>query len=880
MKLEKVKKIGISLTVAATMVAPSLTSITASAASDYEIAFPTESMSVETTDSEGREIMTTLTQRAASEIPLIFGVNVISGNMFSGLQYLAGTSVNENPDPYLWNYNYMQETGKEDLPKGTYYENIGNDLTNPNGLYQSGGGNQAYGQSVESLGGVGYAVGYRTDVVFSFNSILVDQIDWVRSLKPGDTYYQEGDENYSPLLADVQTAGVSARLYSWTDLGSALSAYLEEHTDLTTRYDDPEIIGNDVAQFSAGIPYYIASLIADGTIEKKTAAYVSAIDEYTLTCTNPAAAGNVAADVYAEVCNFNYITGDYTIEKLMEEDVDLIILAASGYGYANSGNSGGATGGVGGPGGGGAANTSSKLDILNAIEALGYTADETPLVMDSNTVSVQLGNNGYNFSPITPMFMPYVQTYAYMDELAEVNEAINPVAMVVFMMDELAHVTDEACKDVALYYIGSKWDSVDSEYDRVPDLENYVYDKDAIIDAIYDGVNYALSGEAEENGNYLMPAYRATETAYQLLTESSTTEIPEEGHDYVTVEVNGVTKYLDLTALIASDSDDADDSEDDSESDGNNEFNYDDIRTSYEAIIDYYNTSEYGYGDDLQTTLQNYADHMVLHVWEPDLSVEGSYVYDDESGDDEVVIEDGLTDTAAEDGNWYYYTDGEVNTSYTGFAENKNGSWYVENGRVTFKTNSVIKDTTGAIGTKGSWYYVVGSKVRTDYTNVANYKNANGWWYIKNGKVDFTYTGFASNKNGSWYVEKGQVKFNKNSVIKDTKGTIGTKGTWYYVVGSKVQTSYTGVANYKNANGWWYIKNGKVDFSANTVAKNKNGWWYVVGGKVQFDYTGVANYKNANGWWYIKKGKVDFTYTGKAKNKNGTWNVVKGKVVF
>ncbi len=242
----------------------------------------------------------------------------------------------------------------------------------------------------------------------------------------------------------------------------------------------------------------------------------------------------------------------------------------------------------------------------------------------------------------------------------------------------------------------------------------------------------------------------------------------------------------------------------------------------------------------------------------------------------EVANSDYTTVGKAVDGKWYYYVNGVVQTSYTGFASNENGDWYIEKGKVTFAKNSVIKDAKGAIGPKGTWYYVVGSKVRKDYTGVANYKNENGWWYIRNGKVDFTYTGFSSNKNGKWYVEKGQVKFNKNSVIKDAKGAIGPKGTWYYVVGSKVQTGYTGVANYKNENGWWYIKNGKVDFSANTVAKNKNGWWYVKNGKVDFKYTGIAS--NKNGTWYVKDGKVRFDYSGKVKVGKVTYTVIKGKV--
>ncbi len=169
----------------------------------------------------------------------------------------------------------------------------------------------------------------------------------------------------------------------------------------------------------------------------------------------------------------------------------------------------------------------------------------------------------------------------------------------------------------------------------------------------------------------------------------------------------------------------------------------------------------------------------------------------------------------------------------------------------------------------------------TGGTDVTKLEKINGvWTYTVNGKPNYKYTGFAANNNGKWYVKDGCVRFDQNTVAKDTTGAIGTKGTWYYVVGSKVQENFTGLANYKNASGWWYIRKGTVDFTANTVAKNKNGWFYVTGGKVQFGFTGLANYKNASGWWYIKDGKVDFTHSGIDKNNNGWWYVKGGKVDF
>ncbi|MCC8151265.1 MAG: Ig-like domain-containing protein, partial [Lachnospiraceae bacterium] len=133
------------------------------------------------------------------------------------------------------------------------------------------------------------------------------------------------------------------------------------------------------------------------------------------------------------------------------------------------------------------------------------------------------------------------------------------------------------------------------------------------------------------------------------------------------------------------------------------------------------------------------------------------------------------------------------------------------------------------------YYYSNGVLMTNTVQNGKAFEGKTAWWYVdENGKASNTYTGFATNQNGVWYLESGKVTFCKNSVIQDKTGAIGTKGTWWYVVGSKVQTGFTGLADYANENGWWYIENGKVTFTKNTVAKNKNGWWYVTGGKVQF----------------------------------------------
>ncbi len=202
---------------------------------------------------------------------------------------------------------------------------------------------------------------------------------------------------------------------------------------------------------------------------------------------------------------------------------------------------------------------------------------------------------------------------------------------------------------------------------------------------------------------------------------------------------------------------------------------------------------------------------------------------------------------------WGYYKNGKIDSGLTGLVQGtvngQSGWWYVKKGRVT-SSATVIKGTVD---------------------------DTTAWWYVnKNGRVDTSYTGFAANGSGSWYVESGRVTKTVNGVFKDKTGALGSDSSWYYVLNSKVQTGFTGLADYSNASGWWYITNGRVDRSYTGLAKNKNGWWYVSGGKVDRSATTVA--KNSSGWWYVSKGKVDRSYTGFAKNENGSWYVKSGRV--
>ena len=214
----------------------------------------------------------------------------------------------------------------------------------------------------------------------------------------------------------------------------------------------------------------------------------------------------------------------------------------------------------------------------------------------------------------------------------------------------------------------------------------------------------------------------------------------------------------------------------------------------------------------------------------------------------------------AEDGNYYYYADDVVDTSFTGFADCDNERMYVKNGKVDTTYTSVEQD--GA-----DWVYVENGKIRYDYTGIR--QNKYGWWRIENGKVNLSYTGFADNENGRFYIQNGKVKFDYTNLIQDG-------ADWVYVEKGHVNTNYTGIR--QNANGWWRIKDGKVDFSYTGLADNENGRFYIENGKVNFKYTNVI--QDGADWVYVKNGHVQSNYTGFATNENGRFYLENGKVNF
>lgn len=110
--------------------------------------------------------------------------------------------------------------------------------------------------------------------------------------------------------------------------------------------------------------------------------------------------------------------------------------------------------------------------------------------------------------------------------------------------------------------------------------------------------------------------------------------------------------------------------------------------------------------------------------------------------------------------------------------------------------NVVVQDDAGI------WCVKNGDQVNTSYTGLA--QNENGWWYINNGALDWSYTGVAQNEYGWWYVRNGALDWSYTGLAEKEDGQ-------WYVQNGGLNSSYTGLV--EDGNGFHYVVNGKVNWS-------------------------------------------------------------------
>ena len=190
------------------------------------------------------------------------------------------------------------------------------------------------------------------------------------------------------------------------------------------------------------------------------------------------------------------------------------------------------------------------------------------------------------------------------------------------------------------------------------------------------------------------------------------------------------------------------------------------------------------------------------------------------AGQNTVTSKNGLLKDS--DGVWRYYTNNQVDTSYTGFAASGSDQVYLING---------VQNTSysGLIYNGGNWYYVQKGARNTAYSGLSVYNGS--WYYVKGGTADWSYTGL--------------TQYN---------------GVWYYVRQGSVDWEYTGLCQYDTI--WFYIKNGALDWNYTGLCQHSGVWYYITKGQVNWNYTGSCIYNGKS--YYVEKGVLNWKYNSAA----------------
>ena len=420
-----------------------------SAAMSASAATPTYNFDAPTSPTKVDDnVITASVHRAASVLPEILGINtscgfsMINGSMPSTLDEaktklmlgVFGTSANENPDPYYYNYfyNFYAKANNLKSTQDAVLVPEKNVAANPA---------QADTTIIDGYG-TSISLANRPDILIGTNpdrsgNDYTSMIKDIRSGAIGSDYYQQGDENYDPVLVNYSMTTTYDMVVTLNDVAEEMNE-ITAKTGKTGRYGDPTEIADEFGNYVCGTSTYVLSQLKEKNLKKKTVAHVVAVNsDGTFTLANAktlAATSNVRGVEYLALVTDNLAdTLQKTVvskDELMTADVIVTCGSTGGGGDYGAGNvTSNAT------------NDMSRQDILTAMGLTGDNEKDGKLVITEYPdtvygITMNSIENGMGFG--------YFIGYAYSDVLD-----INPVDMCAYFYEKFYHVKDyESLKNI------------------------------------------------------------------------------------------------------------------------------------------------------------------------------------------------------------------------------------------------------------------------------------------------------------------------------------------------------------------------------------------------------------------------------------------------
>ena len=100
-------------------------------------------------------------------------------------------------------------------------------------------------------------------------------------------------------------------------------------------------------------------------------------------------------------------------------------------------------------------------------------------------------------------------------------------------------------------------------------------------------------------------------------------------------------------------------------------------------------------------------------------------------------------------GEWFYLSDGVLDTTRTGIVMYDGGRFMIALGRILREANGLVQDPN-----TGRWYYLAAGQT-ADYTGLVQYDGA--WFYVIDGELAVNYTGWVSYNGSKFYVKNGML---------------------------------------------------------------------------------------------------------------------------
>ena len=766
-----------------------------------------------------------------------------------------GSDINENPNPYLYNYFYnafAQEHGLEPSAFGTY--TLSKDVGGgpPSAAASGGYMNADLGITVPA------SLYLEPDILVGITPVTNTTTGYTAALKAYNKAKKAKDANaeeYNPVQILYEMSHVYSFLQTLYRLSDVVDDIQAEDPTKTTRYGDPEIITGDVEKYVKGLESYVIKQLKANPDDRVTVAVVDTA--YTDTLKK---AGTIKAGQYVvndKTCSTQSTTAFSRVGEFVADTATNIVDALPTKPARQAGDS---------------ANSFANEYYVVTADQIAEYAD---IVLFCDVLSSVPENQG---NSKVDTFKQDVATNCSTNELKEKVKGIDMMASAFDCVGSIGANSVENLLGMA-YYTAYMYPQYLNQFEVAAYwYQNFYHVSD--LNKLYSvmGSNFATSSVRDEyakqySASKLKDSYDAEAVEAKIIEGMNYYDANEGEFEDKLIYQNGVT--------------------------GEN--------TGWE--IDW----TQGIGAGQKACVNGGTTHTIVKLAAKDPTCEETGLTEGEKcsvcnavlkpqreiaalGHDLVSIKDGKATTCTEDGLQDAYECRRCGAKPEQEVIKATGHKYakVEAKAATCTepglTEGEVCSVCGDVKTAQQEVPALGHDfkdgkcTRCDATD-PNYKPSepddptpavkqNGladsadkdgnWWYYTDGKIDTTHNGVDQNKYGWWRVENGKVNFNAQSIYQNQFG-------WWKTTNGKVTFKEEGV--FQNGFGWWRVKDSKVDFSAQSIYQNNYGWWKTTNGKVTFKENGL--FSNQYGTWKVENSKVNFNFNGTYQGKT----IKNGKVV-